>query len=188
VYVKGSKNLADALSRRADHVHLSSMSATSTCLLSDIKAAYAADPLYSDSKFTSMLRFDDKSGVWLYFGRVAVPNNKALRQRILHECHDTVDKGHFGYDKTLNAVARRFFWPRQATSVKKYVRSCPVCQRMKASQQLPAGLLQPLHVSTVSWAEITMDFITDLPPCDGYDAIWTITDRFTKMAHFVPIT
>ena len=135
-----------------------------------------------------MLRFDDKSGVWLYYGRVAVPDDRALRQRILHECHDTVDKGHFGYDKTLNALARRFFWPRQATSVKKYVRSCPVCQRMKASQQLPAGLLQPLHVSTVPWAEITMDFITDLPPCDGYDAIWTITDRFTKMAHFVPIT
>jgi len=32
-----------------------------------------------------------------------------------------------------------------------------------------------------------MDFITDLPLSDGHDSIWVIVDRFTKMAHFVPL-
>ena len=29
-----------------------------------------------------------------------------------------------------------------------------------------------------------MDFIVELPPSQGYDAIYVCVDRFTKMAHF----
>jgi hypothetical protein len=38
------------------------------------------------------------------------------------------------------------------------------------------------------WEEITMDFIVDLPRTQsGYDSIWVIVDRLTKVAHFIPI-
>jgi hypothetical protein len=30
-----------------------------------------------------------------------------------------------------------------------------------------------------------MDFITDLPLCDGFDTILVVVDRFTKMSHFI---
>ena len=32
-----------------------------------------------------------------------------------------------------------------------------------------------------------MDFITDLPKVKGYNQIWVVVDRFTKMAHFIPL-
>jgi len=32
-----------------------------------------------------------------------------------------------------------------------------------------------------------MDFITDLPISDGCDQLWVVVDRFTKMAHFLPL-
>jgi hypothetical protein len=32
-----------------------------------------------------------------------------------------------------------------------------------------------------------MDFIIDLPLSDGYDQLWVIIDRYTKMAHFIPL-
>ena len=32
-----------------------------------------------------------------------------------------------------------------------------------------------------------MDFIIELPKCQGYDRIWVIVDRFSKMAHFIPL-
>ena len=33
-----------------------------------------------------------------------------------------------------------------------------------------------------------MDFIIELPPSEGYDAVFVCVDRFTKMAHFIPTT
>jgi hypothetical protein len=32
-----------------------------------------------------------------------------------------------------------------------------------------------------------MDFITDLPPSRGCTELWVVIDRFTKMAHFIPL-
>jgi len=32
-----------------------------------------------------------------------------------------------------------------------------------------------------------MDFITDLPNAKQYNQCWVVVDRFTKMAHFIPL-
>jgi len=34
---------------------------------------------------------------------------------------------------------------------------------------------------------ISMHFIVGLPKSDGYTKIWVIVDRFSKMAHFIPL-
>ncbi|MCO5589266.1 hypothetical protein L7F22_043232 [Adiantum nelumboides] len=50
------------------------------------------------------------------------------------------------------------------------------------------GKLKPLPVPDKPWESIAMDFITDLPRSkNGNDAIWTIIDRFSKQAHFLPV-
>jgi hypothetical protein len=65
---------------------------------------------------------------------------------------------------------------------------CDTCQRVKAEYQRPAGLLQPLKVPEWKWEEIGMDFIVGLPRTrDGYDSIWVIVDRLTKVSHFIPV-
>ena len=72
--------------------------------------------------------------------------------------------------------------------VATHVALCDVCQRVKAEHQRPAGLLQPLMVPEWKWEEISMDFIVGLPRTrDGYDSIWVIVDRLTKVAHFIPV-
>ena len=38
------------------------------------------------------------------------------------------------------------------------------------------------------WEEVGMDFIVGLPRTqNGYDSIWVIVDRLTKVAHFLPV-
>jgi len=32
-----------------------------------------------------------------------------------------------------------------------------------------------------------MDFVTELPVSEGCDQLWVVIDRFTKMAHFLPL-
>jgi hypothetical protein len=49
-------------------------------------------------------------------------------------------------------------------------------------------LLQPLKIPEWKWEEIRMDFIVGLPHTQaGYDSIWVIVDRLTKVAHFIPV-
>ncbi|WVZ84340.1 hypothetical protein U9M48_031381 [Paspalum notatum var. saurae] len=63
-----------------------------------------------------------------------------------------------------------------------------MCQRVKADHLKPAGMLQPLAVPAWKWEDIHMDFIVGLPRTSkGYDSIWVIIDRFTKLAHFIPV-
>jgi hypothetical protein len=60
--------------------------------------------------------------------------------------------------------------------------------RVKAKHQRPAGLLDPLKILEWKWEEIGMDFIVGLPCTSaGYDSIWVIVDRLTKVAHFIPV-
>ena len=55
-------------------------------------------------------------------------------------------------------------------------------------QHHPYGLLEPLPIPSKPWQSISLDFITDLPDSRGFNAILTVVDRYTKMAHFVPCT
>ena len=72
--------------------------------------------------------------------------------------------------------------------VAAHVAICDVYQRVKAEHQRPAGLLQPLQIPVWKWDEISMDFIVGLPRTQaGYDSIWVIVDRLTKVAHFIPV-
>ena len=72
--------------------------------------------------------------------------------------------------------------------IAEYVAVCDVCQRVKAEHQKPAGLLQPLPMPEWKWDKLGMDFITGLPRTrSGYDSIWVVVDRLTKVAHFIPV-
>jgi hypothetical protein len=72
--------------------------------------------------------------------------------------------------------------------VAAHVAMCDVCQRVKAKHERPTGLLHPLKIPEWEWEEIGKDFITGLPRTSkGYDSIWVIVDRLTKVAHFIPV-
>jgi hypothetical protein len=189
-YKAGADNLSDPLSRRPDLAALlmqASVPELSSSLVADIQAGYAGDAYYQ-KVLKAGLSFNDSTGLWYFQNRIAVPNVASVRQAILAECHDCPSAGHQGVTKTLQRVARRFWWPHLGRSVHSYVTSCSSCQLNKPSQQLPAGLLQPLPVPDRKFDQITMDFITDLPPtARGYDSVLTIVDRCTKLVRFVPL-
>src|SRR4051812_43483664 len=72
--------------------------------------------------------------------------------------------------------------------IARYVEECDVCRRVKAEHQRPAGTLQPLSIPEWKWDKIEMDFVTGFPRSQkGHDAIFVVIDRFSKVAHFLPI-
>jgi len=117
--------------------------------------------------------------------RLWVPER--LVDQILRSEHDTKIAGHMGQDKTIELVRRNFWWPKMNERILDFVRSCPECQQNKSSRHQPYGLSSPLELPYAPWQSIAMDFITELPLSDGCDQLWVIIDRFTKMAHFIPL-
>ena len=109
-------------------------------------------------------------------------------EEIISNDHDTlIESAHAGYHRTYNRIASNYYWPRMAKDIREYVRSCDVCQKTKHRKHPPYGLLQPLPIPSEPFETITMDFITELPNSEGYDAILVIVDKLTKYGMFIPV-
>ncbi|WVZ69530.1 hypothetical protein U9M48_018303 [Paspalum notatum var. saurae] len=119
--------------------------------------------------------------------RICVPDVDSIKKLILSEAHDTAYSIHPGSTKMYHDLKERFWWYGMKRAVAEYVAVCDTCQRVKAEHQRPAGLLQPLKIPEWKWEEISMDFIVGLPRTQkGYNSIWVVVDRLTKVAHFIP--
>ncbi|KAF1323729.1 Pol protein, partial [Globisporangium splendens] len=120
--------------------------------------------------------------------RVVVPNDEGLRHRLLYEYHGSPSGGHLGREKTFLSLSRDYYWPRMYKWVRKYVRTCEICQRVKPSGSTQAPL-RSLAVPSDSWKSVSMDFIFGLPrDTHGRNGILVFVDRFSKMVHLAPVS
>ncbi|WVZ64347.1 hypothetical protein U9M48_013880 [Paspalum notatum var. saurae] len=132
-------------------------------------------------------REDEQGTVW-YKNRICVPDVDSIKKLILSEAHDTAYSIHSGSTKIYHDLKERFWRYGMKRAVVEYVAVCDTCQRVKAKHQRPEGLLQPLKIPEWKWEEISMDFIVGLPMTKkGYNSIWVVVDRLTKVAHFIPV-
>ena len=92
--------------------------------------------------------------------------------------------GHLGVDRTLGLARDRFFWPKMAGDVQKWVASCKRCVCRKQPEKKSSPLVsiktsQPMEL-------VCMDFLTLESSKGGYDNILVITDHFTRYAQAIP--
>jgi len=112
------------------------------------------------------------------------------KAKALWECHDSPMAGHFGVKKTLEKVRRKYDWEGLRKDVEAYCNDCLKCRRSVTARHRPYGLLHPLPAPEGPWCDVTMDFITELPPSkymgQVYDSILVVVDKLTKMSHYIP--
>src|SRR5215472_4077424 len=132
--------------------------------------------------------WSEEGGVILFNGKVYVPRDPQLRHDIVRQHHDAAIAGHPGRWKTLELVTRNFWWPGISRYVAGYVKGCDACNRTKIFPAAPAGRLMPNSIPTDRWQVVTVDLVTDLPICQGYDTIWVAVDRLSKRIHIAPTT
>jgi hypothetical protein len=117
-----------------------------------------------------------------------VPKYVELHQQILDEAHLSRYSIHPRSTKMYQDLKQHYWWIKMKIEIARYVAKCDTCRRVKAVHMKTAGLLQSLPIPTWKWEDISMDFVVGLPNTSkGYDSIWVIVDRLTKITHFLPV-
>lgn len=192
-HITGQSNkVADALSRRNVLLQENQIQVMGFDFLkelyendSDFKEAFEAcrNPVLADR--SKWLDYFLQDGLLFRRNQLCIPVC-SMRGNLIKEKHSGGLSGHFGVEKTLEQLNRFYFWPRMKSEVEKHVRNCKVFQYAKGRSQ-NTGLYIPLPIPDRPWDMISMDFVLGLPKTQrGYDSIFFVVDRFSKMAHFIP--
>jgi len=125
-----------------------------------------------------------KDGLLFFKQWVYLLHNSPLVPSIISTVHNSTQEG---YHKTLHRIAQDFYWQGMKTFIQAFTRQCLICQKHKAKNLHPAGLLQPLPIPLQTWSNISMDFIEWLPTSQGKSVLLVMVDHFSMHAHLLPI-
>lgn len=147
-----------------------------TVLVDLIRPMLSADPLACEIRKGLATPNSEIAAGWVdqdvlwYKGKVYLP--ESIRTSVLAQNHDDPLAGHFGVEKTLELLQRKYYWPNPGHDseaapgmrqlVREYCESCAICKRSKAPRHRPYGELQPLPIPKFKWTDLTMDFVTRL--------------------------
>lgn len=191
-YRSGSHNqAADALSRRPDH------SASLTLILSvpwltfleELRQQLRQHPQYIHKHQLLTQSPADHPGftiandLIMKEGRIWLPRDLPLIQTLLTEYHASTIGGHMGVAKTVARISENFQWQGLREDVARFVANCVEYQYTKYETKKLAGLLCPLPVPLRPWEDLSLDFITGLPPYQGKIVILVVVDHFSKGIH-----
>ena len=117
--------------------------------------------------------------------QLAVPHK--LRDAVLKSYHDALTAGHYGIERTYEAIRMKYFWPSLFKDTKVYCQTCEPCQRTKRYIHPRKAELQPLPVGDV-FSRVHMDLLGPLPVSEQkYRYIFLVCDSFSKWCEAYPL-
>ena len=109
-----------------------------------------------------------------------------LKLKLIKDHYKTPAAEHSERAKTLELLARTYFWPKMRKEIDRFVRNCHICQRSRTPRYASFSILKPLSVLEGAWKDIFMDFVVGLSWSNEFNAILNVTCRLTKMRHLIP--
>jgi Integrase zinc binding domain len=79
------------------------------------------------AKSVQTAEWSEREGLLQFRGKIYVPDGADLRRCIVSQHHDTKVAGHAGRWKTLELVARNYWWPQMSCYIGQYVKTCDLC-------------------------------------------------------------
>jgi hypothetical protein len=155
------------------------------CDDTDFKEAYKActSPILRDR--SQWIEYMVQEGLLLRGNQLCIPRC-SKRNNLLKEKHSGGLARHFGHDKMFAQLSSSYYWLGMRIDVINLVNRCRIYQHAKGKIQ-NTRLYQPLPIPERPWDAISMDFMLGLPRTQrGFDSIFVVVDRFSKMAHFIP--
>lgn len=72
--------------------------------------------------------------------QLVIPESE--RAEIMKQYHDSPTAGHYGVERTLQKILSKFYFTGMRRYISDYIKNCLECQRYKATNLKPSGLLQ----------------------------------------------
>jgi len=114
---------------------------------------------------------------------------KTLQREVIKAYHTHQLTGHKSFDKTLNCIQMKYFWPSMTNDIQAFCKACVSCQLSKTSnthkQKVP---LQLPEIPDQPNFRIHSDLFGPLKSLEGDKKyIMTLTDSFSKMVELVAL-
>ena len=112
----------------------------------------------------------------------------ALRETLMHLCHDNKLSGHFSSLKTFQRVRTSWYWPNMRAEIDHYCRSCHVCNTVNRAPNTFPTPLEPLPPIFKFNQRVSIDLLGPLTrSASGNKYLCVMTDYYSKLANIVAI-
>ena len=143
-----------------------------------------------EQKFISMKRINlkhcnEKIETLYYNDRLWIFVDVCLFVDFLKQIHKSFATNHFEFNRMKNLIRRIYYWFNMRKVVRRYVRNCHNCQRIKTFKNRKNDLFISLIISFQRCIDISIDFIIELFDVHDHNVIYTIIDKFNKKRHYV---
>jgi IS30 family transposase len=122
-----------------------------------------------------------------YVKQVVVPEQQ--RQKVLLIAHDGLMSGHCGIRRTTERVLSNFYWPGVNSDVRRYCKSCDICQKTVQKGRQGVAPLISMPVISEPFRRVAVDLIGPIVPCSdrGHRYIVTVIDYATRYPEAIPL-
>ena len=111
-----------------------------------------------------------------------------LRAFVLNRFHGLPISGHLGHNRTYRMVSALYCWPRMQRDIRRWIAACLTCKKRKTPRHGKAGTFTAVSQCTTPNETLALDISTAVKSSvDGYVAILTVLDLFTRYVIAIPL-
>ena len=105
-----------------------------------------------------------------------------LTRKVISVAHDGLLSGHCGIKRTLERVLSNFHWKDVSEDVRRYCKSCDICQKTVQKGRQGKAPLQKMPVIKEPFKRVAVDLVGPITPVSdrGHRYILTVVDYATR--------
>ena len=115
--------------------------------------------------------------------QVVIPED--MRIQVLEQYHD--NNGHPAVERCYAAIRQHYYWHRMYADIRRYARSCTVCQRSHINYGARKPPLQPLPVQELfeRWHMDILGPLANTP--EGYKYVLVVVESLSRHPELIPL-